>query len=64
MIIGVPREVKPGEQRVALTPAGGAVGGWIKDVVAGRPDARPALDSLPAPGNLLVVSEQGLWVVS
>lgn len=49
---------------VALTPAGGAVGGWIKDVVAGRPDARPALDSLPAPGNLLVASEQGLWVVS
>jgi hypothetical protein len=48
---------------VALTPAGGAVGGWIKDVVVGRPDARPALDSLPAPGNLLVASEQGLWVV-
>ena len=22
MIIGVPREIKPGEQRVALTPAG------------------------------------------
>jgi hypothetical protein len=48
---------------VALTPAGGAVGRWIKDVVAGRPDARPALDSLPAPGNLLVASEQGVWVV-
>ncbi|PYM86603.1 MAG: alanine dehydrogenase, partial [Candidatus Rokuibacteriota bacterium] len=23
MIVGVPREIKPGEQRVALTPAGG-----------------------------------------
>ena len=22
MIVGVPREIKPGEQRVALTPAG------------------------------------------
>lgn len=48
---------------LALTPAGGAVGGWIKDVVAGRPDARPALDSLPAPGSLLVSSAQGVWVV-
>jgi hypothetical protein len=48
---------------VALTPAGGAVGGWIKDVVVGRPDARPALDSLPAPGSLLVSSAQGIWVV-
>ena len=48
---------------VALTPAGGAVGGWIKDVVVGRPDARPALDSLPAPGSLLVSSAQGVWVV-
>ena len=47
----------------ALTPAGGAVGGWIKDVVVGRPDARPALDSLPAPGTLLVSSAQGVWVV-
>jgi hypothetical protein len=47
----------------ALTPAGGAVGDWIKDAVVGRPDARPALDSLPAPGNLLVSSAQGVWVV-
>jgi hypothetical protein len=47
----------------ALTPAGGAVGSWIKETVIGRPDARPALDSLPAPGNLLVSSAQGVWVV-
>ena len=47
----------------ALTPAGGAVGDWIKDTVIGRPDARPALDSLPASGNLLVSSAQGVWVV-
>jgi hypothetical protein len=47
----------------ALTPAGGAVGGWIKETVIGRRDARPALDSLPAPGNLLVSSAQGVWVV-
>ena len=31
--------------------------------MVGRPDARPALDSLPAPGNLLVSSAQGVWVV-
>ncbi|HYM64089.1 MAG TPA: hypothetical protein VES61_05365, partial [Gaiellaceae bacterium] len=48
---------------VALTPAGGAVGGWIKDAFVGQPDARPALDSLPAPGSLLVSSAQGVWVV-
>jgi hypothetical protein len=47
----------------ALTPAGGAVAGWIKETVIGRRDARPALDSLPAPGNLLVSSAQGVWVV-
>jgi hypothetical protein len=47
----------------ALTPAGGAVGSWIKETVIGRRDARPALDSLPAPGNLLVSSAQGVWVV-
>ena len=47
----------------ALTPAGGAVGGWIKETVIGRRDVRPALDSLPAPGNLLVSSAQGVWVV-
>jgi hypothetical protein len=47
----------------ALTPAGGAVGGWIKNTLVGRSDARPALDSLPTPGNLLVSSAQGVWVV-
>jgi hypothetical protein len=47
----------------ALTPTGGAVGGWIKETVIGRGDARPALDSLPAPGSLLVSSAQGVWVV-
>ncbi|HEX2111338.1 MAG TPA: hypothetical protein VHF67_07275 [Gaiellaceae bacterium] len=53
----------------ALSPPGRAVGGWVRDAigrerVAGRPDARAALASLPAPGRLLVVSRRGTWVVS
>lgn len=48
----------------ALTPAGAAVAEWIGDVVRpGQERAEPALTSLPAAGRLLVVSEQGPWVV-
>jgi hypothetical protein len=48
----------------ALTPAGAEVADWIADKVdPGRKDARPALVSLPAPGRLLVTSEQGPWIV-
>src|SRR5688500_2488290 len=49
---------------VALTPAGAEVADWVRDAVdPGRNDARPALVSLPAPGRLLVTSQQGPWVV-
>jgi hypothetical protein len=47
----------------ALSPPGRAVGGWIRDRVAGEPNAEPALVRLPAPGMLLVTSENGAWVV-
>jgi hypothetical protein len=46
-----------------LSPPGRAVGGWIRDRVAGEERAEPALISLPAAGRLLVVSEQGPWIV-
>jgi hypothetical protein len=47
-----------------LTPPGQAVAEWVRDTVRpGRDDARPALVSLPAPGRLLVMSQQGPWVV-
>jgi dipeptidyl aminopeptidase/acylaminoacyl peptidase len=49
---------------VALSPAGAAVGDWVSDVVKpGRKPAEKALVSLPAPGRLLVTSDQGPWVV-
>lgn len=47
----------------ALSPPGRSVGGWIRDRVAGEPDARPALVRLPAPGMLLVAADRGPWVV-
>jgi hypothetical protein len=47
----------------ALSPPGRSVGGWIRDRVAGEPDARPALVRLPAPGMLLVAAERGPWIV-
>jgi WD40 repeat protein len=48
----------------ALSPAGEAVGDWVRDVVKpGRKPAEKALVALPAPGNLLVTSDQGPWVV-
>lgn len=47
----------------ALSPAGQAVGDWIRDNVRQDEPPEPALFRLPAPGPLLVTSEQGLWVV-
>jgi hypothetical protein len=47
----------------ALSPPGRSVGGWIRDRVAGEEDAEPALARLPSPGRLLIVSEQGPWIV-
>jgi WD40 repeat protein len=47
----------------ALSPPGRSVGGWIRDRVAGQEEAEPALVRLPAAGRLLVVSEQGPWIV-
>jgi hypothetical protein len=39
------------------------VGGWISERIEGQRPAQPALVHLPAGGRLLVVSEQGPWVV-
>jgi hypothetical protein len=48
----------------ALSPAGEAVGDWVRDVVKpGRKQAEKALTALPAAGRLLVISDQGPWVV-
>jgi len=47
-----------------LSPAGAKVGDLIGDVVGiGEEDAKPALRSLPAAGELLVESGQGVWLV-
>jgi hypothetical protein len=47
----------------ALSPPGRSVGGWIRDRVAGEEASQPALVRLPSAGQLLVVSEQGPWIV-
>ena len=49
---------------VGLTAPGDAVGDWVRRLVApeARP-TRPALDSLPAAGRLLVSGTGGAWVV-
>ena len=45
---------------IGLSPAGAKVGDLVSDVVGiGEQDAKPALRSLPAAGELLVESEQG-----
>jgi hypothetical protein len=46
----------------ALSPPGRAVLDEIREVV-GVERAQPALFSLPAPGQLLVASDSGIWVV-
>lgn len=49
---------------IGLSPAGAKVGDLVSDVVGiGEEDARPALRSLPAAGELLVESGQGPWIV-
>ena len=47
-----------------LSPAGAAIRDWVSDVVGpGHEHVRPALRSLPAPGELVVESQRGPWVV-
>jgi hypothetical protein len=51
---------------IGLSPAGAKVGDFVSDVFSpspGEPNAKPELRSLPAPGQLLVESAQGPWVV-
>jgi WD40-like Beta Propeller Repeat len=49
---------------IGLSPAGAKVGDLVGDVIGiGEEDAKPALRSLPAAGELLVESEQGPWIV-
>ena len=49
---------------IALSPAGAKMVDLVRDVVEpGSENARPALTSLPASGELLVTSPQGPWIV-
>lgn len=49
----------------ALTPPGEAVGDFLEKVISQREvPAKPALESLPAAGRLLVNSREGAWVVN
>src|SRR5438874_5103018 len=49
----------------ALSSPGRALVGSVRDAVTSEPHAkpRPALTALPAPGDLLVNSRRGLWIV-
>ena len=48
---------------IGLSPAGAKVGDLVSEVVGiGEPDAKPALRSLPAAGDLLVASPNGVWL--
>jgi hypothetical protein len=47
----------------AFSSPGMAVLGSIRDVVRGEKNASPALYRLPAPGQLLVESDRGVWIV-
>ncbi|MGH7357659.1 MAG: hypothetical protein ACREJR_02475, partial [Candidatus Rokuibacteriota bacterium] len=47
----------------ALSPPGRSVRGWIQDRGSGKEEAERALVRLPAAGRVLVVSEQGPWIV-
>jgi len=50
---------------IGLSPAGAKVGDLVSDVVGiGEPDAKPALRSLPAAGELLVSAPNGVWLVA
>jgi hypothetical protein len=49
---------------IGLSPAGAKVGDLVSDVVGiGERDGKPALRSLPAEGELLVSSANGVWLV-
>ncbi len=52
---------------IGLSPAGAKVGDLVEQmgdaVGLGEEDAKPALRSLPAAGELLVESAQGPWIV-
>jgi WD40-like Beta Propeller Repeat len=47
---------------IGLSPAGAKVGDWVREVV-GEEDARPELKTLPAAGEILVESGDGVWIV-
>ncbi len=47
-----------------LSPPGLAVLSSIRDAVRGERNAKPALFSLPSPGELLVLSPRGAWIAS
>ncbi len=47
---------------LALTPAGARMGDWIDDVVDPAPQVE--LESLPAPGRMLVVADGAAWIVN
>ncbi len=47
-----------------ISPAGAAVRHWVRDAVdIGREPSSPALTSLPSPGQVLVDSPSGPWIV-
>lgn len=50
---------------LALTPAGASVREWVADAIdeGGSDQQRDALTRLPAPGELLVASRPGIWLV-
>lgn len=49
---------------LALTPAGAAVREWVAEAIDDEaPPPRRALTHLPAPGELLVASRPGVWLV-
>jgi hypothetical protein len=51
---------------IGLSPAGAKVGDLVSDVFSnspGEPHAKPTLRALPAPGQLLVDSTSGIWIV-
>jgi hypothetical protein len=49
---------------IGLSPAGAKMGDLVSEVVGiGEEEARPALRSLPAAGELLVESAEGIWIV-
>jgi hypothetical protein len=51
---------------VGLTPAGAAIGHWVRDVVAPAParrHVRKTLGPLPGHGRLLALAPSGAWIV-